>query len=258
MMNDFSASEFKLPILTYHSIDDSGSVISTAPQTFRRQMQILSASSCKVVSLDEVAAAIRERRALPPRAVALTFDDGYRNVYTEAFPTLAQYGFTATVFLITEYCGRDNAWPGQGPGIERAALLAWPEIAEMSRAGIEFGSHTATHPDLTRISPERAGQELKQSKAMIEDRLGRPVTAFAYPYGKHNAAVRELVSREFQSACSTRLGKTRHDCDPHLLTRVDMYYFSNLARFGSLAASSGDWYLGLRRALRGLKSLITG
>lgn len=256
-MNGALVSEFKVPILTYHSIDEGGSVVSTSPQTFCGQMRFLSESSFKVVSLGEVATAVRERRALPPNAVAITFDDGYRSVYTEAFPVLDRYGFTATVFLVTDYCGRDNDWPGQWPGIKRAPLLAWAEIEEMNRAGIDFGSHTATHPDLTRIPLERAEHEIRLSKAAIDDRLGRPATSFAYPYGRHTARIREMVSHEYHSACSTTLGKTRHDSDPHQLSRVDMFYFSNPALFGSLATSSGDLYLNLRRALRALKSFFT-
>ncbi len=256
-MSDTVADEFTIPILTYHSIDDSGSVVSISPQTFASQMRFLSESSFEVVSLDAVAAAVREGREMPADSVAITFDDGYRSVYTEAFPVLDQYGFTATVFLVTDYCGRDNDWPGQWSGIRHAPLLGWSEIEEMHRAGIDFGSHTATHPDLTRIPFERAEGEIRQSKAAIEDRLGRPATAFAYPYGRHTAAVREIVGREFRSACSTRLGKIRRDSDPHQLSRVEMYYFSNPALFSLLGSRSGDWYLGLRRVLRGLKSSLT-
>src|SRR3977135_725578 len=106
-------------ILTYHSIDDYGSVISTSPETFRRQMQFLKESACNVVALSEIVDDLRQDRPLAPRTVALVFDDGYKNIYATAFPILQEHSFTGTVFLITGSCGRHNDWPGNSPGIER-------------------------------------------------------------------------------------------------------------------------------------------
>jgi peptidoglycan/xylan/chitin deacetylase (PgdA/CDA1 family) len=251
-----NVNDFSVPILTYHSIDDSGSVVSTSRRTFRRQMLSLSESRMSVVSLGEIAAAIREGRALPRDAVTITFDDGYRNVYTEAFPVLERCGFTATVFLVTDYCGLENDWPGQGGGIARAPLLTWAEVREMHRAGIEFGSHTATHPDLTRIPLQQAEREIRRSKAEIEDHLGVEATAFAYPYGKYNARVKDLVREEFLCAGSTLLGRAGSDSDPYSLKRVEMYYFSNAMSFGALIAGRADWYLAARQALRKLKAIL--
>ncbi len=110
-MNVAGMDNSKVAILTYHSIDKSGSVVSVSPEKFRKQMLYLSESSFNVVSLSEILAAFHERRLLPAKTVVITFDDGYRNVYTEAFPVLDSYGFTATVFLITNYCGKHNDWP---------------------------------------------------------------------------------------------------------------------------------------------------
>lgn len=245
-----------IPILTYHSIDGSGSVISTSPETFRCQMQCVHESSFNVVPLGELMRVVRERRQLPARPLVITFDDGYRNVRDAALPILRQYGFTATVFLITGYCGRHNDWPGQWAAIERRPLLSWAEVAEMHEEGVEFGSHTATHPDLTGIPLSQAEAEIQQSKAAIEDRLGAEVTTFCYPYGKHNAPIRELAQRDFHSACSTRLGQVSHNFDPYLLKRVEMYYFSNLTLFRAMLANRANWYLNLRQAFRDLKEVI--
>src|SRR5215831_16583733 len=98
-------TQFPIPILTYHSIDDSGSVISTSPEVFRRQMECLHALNCKVISLKEFARVINEGAGLPRRTVVLTFDDGFRNFAAEAFPVLRRYGFQATVFLVTDTAG---------------------------------------------------------------------------------------------------------------------------------------------------------
>jgi peptidoglycan/xylan/chitin deacetylase (PgdA/CDA1 family) len=243
-----------VPILTYHSIDESGSVISTRPAVFRAQMDFLAGAGFAVASLRELTENLRAGCPLPPRAVAMTFDDGYRNFLTEAFPALARHGFTATVFVVTDHCGGDNAWPGhEEPPAGRLPLLAWGEIQELQRAGVEFGSHTATHPDLTRAAPSRIAEEIARSKASLEDRLGVETALFAYPYGRLNAAVRAVVAREFRGACTTRLGKLSGESDPFLLPRVDMYYLARRGLYERLATRPLDWYLGARQALREVK-----
>ncbi len=103
-MNEAQTTE--IPVLTYHSIDNSGSVISTGPETFRKQMQILADADFNVVSLKTLGKSLLENAALPPKTIVLTFDDGFQNFYTTAFPVLNEYNFPATVFLITDYCGK--------------------------------------------------------------------------------------------------------------------------------------------------------
>jgi len=252
-MNGVRATNPKVSILTYHSIDDSGSVVSTSRKTFQKQMRSLSESSFNVISLNAIMDCLHENRPLPSRALAITFDDGYRNVYTEAFPVLEKHGFGATVFLISDYCGKDSDWPGNSPSFERRPLLSWSEIEEMRRHGFEFGAHTATHPDLTRVSIQQAEREITGSKAEIEDRLGVEARCFAYPYGKYNSEVQEIVRTQFPGACSTKLGKVRSDCDPHALRRIDMYYLSRPELFSALSTNLLEWYLGVRQVLRELK-----
>ncbi len=252
-MHGARATNHKALILTYHSIDNSGSVVSTSPETFQRQMQFLSESSFNVVSLNVIMDCLHENRPLPSRALAITFDDGYENVYTDAFPVLEKYGFGATVFLITDYCGKDSDWPGNAPSFERRPLLSWTEIEEMRRHGFEFGAHTATHPNLTQVSIQQAEREIIGSKAEIEDRLGVEATSFAYPYGKYNSEVEEIVRTQFLGACSTILGKVRSDCDLHELRRIDMYYLSRPELFSALSTNLLEWYLGVRQVLRELR-----
>ncbi|MEO6051263.1 MAG: polysaccharide deacetylase family protein, partial [Pyrinomonadaceae bacterium] len=95
-----------IPILTYHSIDESGSVISTAPDVFRQQMKFLKEANWNVVSLSELACLFLNKTPLKSQTAVLTFDDGFRNFYTTAFPILEEYNFKATVFLVTDYCGK--------------------------------------------------------------------------------------------------------------------------------------------------------
>src|SRR5512138_3597748 len=104
-------------ILTYHSLDDSGSVISIAPRLFREQMKSLQTSGLPVVSLEQVRTA--------PGSVALTFDDGYRNFLDCALPVLAEAGFPATVFAVTGFCGLVPGWSGQRASVPALPLMSW-------------------------------------------------------------------------------------------------------------------------------------
>jgi peptidoglycan/xylan/chitin deacetylase (PgdA/CDA1 family) len=218
-------------------------VISVHPAEFARQMEALAACGARVVRLAEL-------RSTPGPAVALTFDDGFENFATAAAPVLARHGFPATVFLVSEYCGRRNEWPGQWPGIPRLALMDWSRIRELSAAGVEFGAHTANHPDLSQLEPDRAREEIVSSKRRIEEMTGRPVVTFAWPYGAMTAELRRLVAGEFAAGCSTRLGYVGEGSAPEALERLDVYYLSHPYLFRHLFGAPARAYLGLRAVLR--------
>ena len=234
-------------ILTYHSVDVSGSVISISPQVFRRQMDYLSRSSARIVALNEIQAS--------PGAVSLTFDDGFRNFMEFALPVLREYRFPATVFAITGYCGSTNTWPSQParPPIPRLDLMSWSELEEASKAGVCIGAHTVTHPFLSRLSDPQIEDELSRSRASIEDRIGRPVTAFAYPYGDTSTRVKDAVGRHFSLACGTKLGFSATDSDRLELPRLDVFYLQSQFCFEAVQRRSGAAYVAARGALRELR-----
>jgi len=242
-----------IAILAYHSLDHSRSVLSTSPGIFAEQMKVLRDAGVRVVSLSDVADRKCSNRE---NEVVLTFDDGFRNVYQHALPVLQSYGFPATVFLVTDYCEKTNSWPGQTVTIEREPLLAWREIQEMSRAGISFGSHTRTHPDLRKLSTEEAEEELASSKKAIADATGRPIDTLAYPYGAYDAAVRNLARQHFRLACSTHLGFVKRDSDLFALERIEMYYFQSALLFRHLFSPATGAYLGVRKQLRRLRRAL--
>jgi peptidoglycan/xylan/chitin deacetylase (PgdA/CDA1 family) len=247
----------KIPILTYHSIDDSGSVISTKPEVFRKQMKGLSETGYDGVALNHLVESRSEKTSLPPKTVVLTFDDGFQNFYADVFPILQEYGFKATVFLVTDHCGGYNDWRGNPPGLPRSQLLSWREIKELSDHGIEFGAHTRTHPDLTRIGgAERVENEIIESKQVIEDSIGREARTFAYPFGKFNPTIKRVVEKTFAAACSTNLGKVSPKSDFYTLERIDTYYLSNPVIFNSLSSRGLDRYMRVRQAMRGFKALL--
>ncbi|MCI0412564.1 polysaccharide deacetylase family protein [bacterium] len=247
-----------IPILTYHSLDSSGSVISTAPEKFRRQMKNLSDASFEVMKLRDVAGRIRENRDLPSKSVAITFDDGFQSVYDVAHPVLKEYGYPATVFLVTSFCGKNNRWYGQPDNIPSFDLLTWDQIAQMKEEQIEFGVHTATHPDLTRLPGSKISEEIVGARKTLQDRTGQQEVAFAYPYGKQSAAARAIVESHFYAACSTKMEFATPQSDVHFLPRIDMYYFANNDLFSTIGTPSFDRFVGFRKTLRGFKRMITG
>lgn len=238
-------------ILTYHSLDTSGSVISIAPRLFQEQMAWLAESGVPVVALDRV----RET----PGGVALTFDDGFRNFFDYAAPVLRQYRFPATVFAVSNFCGGCNDWPSQpqNAGIPKLALMRWQELQQVAQAGISVGCHTATHPRLCHLTDEQIEEELSSSRAAIEDRAGIAVDTFAYPYGDSNPRVRQAVSRHFRLACGTKLGFLSPNSGVWDLPRLDIYYLRHRFWFQSLGKPRGSAYLAARGVLRSLRQRLT-
>jgi len=243
-----------MEILTYHSIDESGSVISTSLKKFRSQLQHLADRAYHVVPLTWVAGQIRERIDFPAKTVAITFDDGYRSFYDTAFPILREFGFSATVFVVTGRCGKDNRWEGQPARIPSMDLLSWEQVLELSENRIDFGSHSISHPDLSRMSVDAAEKEIADSLKMIQDRTGKKSGLFCYPYGRYNASVRSIIARHYQAACSTELDVVSSESDVYSLPRIDMYYFSRNELFQRLGTPFVRRYLRYRKFLRTLKN----
>ncbi len=246
----------RIAVLTYHSLDDSGSVLSIPPRIFAQQMQMLADLDVKVVSLVEARHALLAQAFAEP-LVAITFDDGFQNVATQALPILHRHGFPATIFLVTDYCGRENSWPSQPAHVQRRALLRWSEIKEMDAAGMAFGSHTLTHPDLTTVTNQVAEQEIISSKKIIEDAVGRSVESLAYPYGAYNDAVKKLAQLHYSLACTTRLDFVGIGSDWLALERLDVYYLRQPMLFRRIFSRELRVYLQLRRSIRDMRSRLS-
>lgn len=234
-----------LSILTYHSIDTSGSVVSVAPDDFARQMNSIAESGYRGIALREAVSHREAYGTWPRHRVVLTFDDGFRNFYETAMPVLARHGFTATVFVVTDYMGRRNDWETPPAGLGSKEILTWEEALELSAMGIEIGSHTRTHPDLRHLSEAEARHEIAGSRLEIEDHLDQPVRSFAYPFGETNPVSTEYVKKEFQAACTTVL--QRANGEPlHNLPRIDMYYVRTQPMLQRLLSGKLDRYLTVR------------
>lgn len=235
-------------ILTYHSLDETGSVISIQPDLFQRQMDFLGESKIPVVTLDE---ALRT-----PRSVAITFDDGFRNFFEKALPALERHGFPATVFVVSDYCGGRNNFPSQPrSGIPDLPLMSWEELSSLPDF-IAVGAHTATHPDLTTLSVADCERELRDCRERLEQRLARRVNWFAYPYGASTSAVRSMAGRYFDLAVGTSLRFLTTGADAMDLPRIDTYYLRSKLGIERLFSGRGGAYIGLRHLMRKARRLM--
>ncbi len=250
------ASQFPV-IITYHSISEGDSPLKISPSLFAQQMEWLR-SNARVVPLGELLRPLVEHRPFPERTAVLTFDDGYVDFYASAAPVLLRLGLPATVFLPTGYCGRTNGWPGQPSWVREEALMSWEQISELSRSGIDFGAHSISHPDLSTLATIQAEQEIAGSKAQIQERIGRPVEFFAYPYGRWSPEVRDLARKFYLGACSTAAGVVEPDAEPFALPRADAHYLRNPAWFERLFTSPFLAYLTARRLIRRLRGQPEG
>lgn len=218
-----------IPVLTFHALDDGASVLAFPPRRFARAIDDLVAAGWRAASLGEVVAALDGADPLPERVFAVTFDDGYRSVYEQAFPVLARHGVPATVFVATG----DEAATSDGrlPPMQGRARLSWSEMREMREYGVEFGSHTLAHPDLTRLGNQAIDRELRLSKARLEEALARPVRWFAYPFGRYDRRSRDIAAGLYEAAWSDRLGLARRRDDRHALPRVETHYLRGEGAF---------------------------
>ncbi|OIO39305.1 MAG: hypothetical protein AUJ75_01495 [Candidatus Omnitrophica bacterium CG1_02_49_10] len=206
----FINNAYVVPVAMYHKIDGDSmkSVLSLSPESFERQMAFLRKHKYNIIPLAELARIIKEKKRAPSKTIAITFDDGYENNYTNAFPVLKRYDIPATIFVVIKDVGTDG-------------FMTWGQIEEMRDAGIDIGSHTLTHPHLPSIDENRLISEVVGSKAIIESRLGGTVKSFSYPSGGFNAMVRkEVVDAGYEVAVATNPGKKYPKHDPYALKRL--------------------------------------
>jgi peptidoglycan/xylan/chitin deacetylase (PgdA/CDA1 family) len=192
-----------VPILMYHylSIPPAGANIirqdlSVTPGQFEAHLAYLRQAGFETVSLEQLSYALSQETTLPPKPIIITFDDGYRDHYENAFPLLRQYDYTATFFVFTQPIDENNV-----------DYLSWDMVKEMHQAGMEFGSHSYRHSDLSNRDVDFLVYEILGSKEAIEERIGEPVRFFCYPSGRYDdLTIKVLKSANFWGAVTTQWG----------------------------------------------------
>ena len=231
-------------ILTFHSIDDTGSVLSYPPKTFDRLLLALQRSGIPLLDLDTL---LRPQTKI---GVALTFDDGMRSVFTEALPILRSHSAPAHVFLTTGVLGLTNRWPSQPTATPLFEMLRWREIEALQDAGVHIEAHTESHPDLRRLSDDALREECERADETIASVLGIRPRYFAYPYGFNDTRVRSFTRERYVGSLTGEIRMLRHEEDPAALPRLETYYFRKEFLFRNLQSIPTLAYVSLRRTLR--------
>ncbi|EGJ09781.1 MULTISPECIES: polysaccharide deacetylase family protein [Rubrivivax] len=197
---------------------------------FGSQLAYLRRMGFDVMSLESARQALFEGAALPRRGVVLTVDDGYQNFADHAWPALQAQGMPATVFIVTSLVGRKSEWL-QGFA-EQPPLMDAPTLRRLRREGVHFGSHSLTHPRLSRLAPEQMRAEIFDSKAALEDLLGEAVTDFCYPYGDYDERARDYVREAgYRTGLTCIRGKANGARSPFDIPRKAISWGDNLLGF---------------------------
>jgi peptidoglycan/xylan/chitin deacetylase (PgdA/CDA1 family) len=205
-----------LPILMYHYIrqpppmraDLIGYKLSVSPADFAAQVDSLWANGYHTVDLNDIRAYFAGKEPLPSRPVVLTFDDGYADLFTNAFPILAKHHFKAVAYIVSGF-------------VNQPGYVSSDQVLQLDHNGIEIASHTVDHPDLARTSAGWAMHELVESKRWLEQLVGHPVIDFAYPSGKFNPQLMAEVQRVGYDSAVTTMYSVEHSlADRYMWTRV--------------------------------------
>lgn len=232
-------------ILLYHSVEKRNTAVDTmglaiSPELFYAQMKYLKEKGANILSLPDLIARSMKRLPIPDKAVAITFDDGYRSVFTGALPILKEFGFTATVFINIYFLENkiaDNQY------YHDWGALSWEEVKQLYGAGLSIGSHAFTHGKLVGLSGQEIDYEVRQSKILIEDNTGIKINTFSYPHGSFNRRIKNIVKDSgFICSCSSIDGINNAKVDFYALKRTEICAFdSSLHKFEKKISGSYDW-----------------
>jgi peptidoglycan/xylan/chitin deacetylase (PgdA/CDA1 family) len=256
----------------YHSISDGKENginpyyrTITSPKVFAMQMRFLSENGYVVIGLPEALRLLSDSSGpcqstdhqsnqsktlhftqgtksltQPINYVVLTFDDGYRDFLTDAFPILQRYGFTATVFLSTGYVGNSS--------FKERECLSWAEVKDLKKQGIDFGSHTISHPQLSNLNRRDIEREIVESKRAIETKIGRAVDSFSYPYrfpeesGAFRRVLKEIMGDAgYTYGVTTVIGRASGGQDPFFMPRLPVNASDDAMLFRAKLDGHYDW-----------------
>ena len=217
------------PVLMYHKVgaeltDPGDQYLNVSAVSFRRQMRVLARLGYHARPFGDILECLQRKQSLPRKTFAITFDDGYQCVGKAAVPILAEFGFPATVFVVSDCVGTTNRWDRFSDHPE-VALMDWRQLGALQALGWEIGGHSRTHPHLQSLSEAEARVEIVESKLATEARLGAPLRAFCYPYGHFNENTPKMVQEAgFAGACTTRSGLAHPRHPLFLQPRVKVYH----------------------------------
>lgn len=224
---------YVVPILMYHRFGCDESTLFVTPENFKKQMSYLKNKGYNVISLDELAEGIKNKRKFSRNTVVITIDDGYKDNFIYAYPVLSEYNFPATTFIISNFIGR------------KENFLNWDEIQRMHKEGIFFGGHTANEAYLPSIKEkEILWAEIAGCKRFIESNIEIEANYFCYPTGGFTEEIKKMVrDAGYKGACTTNRGFAELNKDVYELKRVKVTNSDTNKPFSFWAKLSGYYNL---------------
>ena len=223
-------------VLMYHSVGENNLFFTVNENEFERQMAYLTRENFNVVSLKKLEEYLKDIN-IPQKTIAITFDDGYKDNLSNAFPVLKKHSFPATIFITTDDIGKRKNVRGH-----EFEMLSEGDIKELERSGlINIEPHTLNHPKLARLNSEEIDYEVGESKRVLDSILDKMCSHFAYPFGSFDNNVLSVVKKHgFRLAFTVKKGRVRVSTNRLLLPRnsidseVSFNQFRNIARFGRI------------------------
>jgi peptidoglycan/xylan/chitin deacetylase (PgdA/CDA1 family) len=264
----------RIPVLIYHRVlpeylEDSNPIYTILPEQFASQMAFLREAGVKSLSLQEYAEIARGLRRPPERSVLITFDDGYADNYSIAWPVATEYGMKINLFICTQLVGvprpmvmmpdgyitpSDSAWSREVGERVQSHLkkfprlwrpLTWEELAEMKSSGVELAFHSHSHRNLTLVTSEEIAADITTGSAIFEKHLGYRPQFFAYPYGgyeAYNFQVTATLERfGLKLIFAAHLGRAKVPSAQTVFQRISIYQEDNLAVFQRKVFGHYDW-----------------
>ncbi|MCF7802583.1 MAG: polysaccharide deacetylase family protein [Candidatus Marinimicrobia bacterium] len=226
-----------IKILLYHRIVEDKKLLKTDTANlcthvdqFRYHLEILEMFGYTPITLHDYQLYLQGEVHLPRKPIIITFDDGYLDTFNLAYPALHERGMTAVFFVLGDRTLEWNEWDAD-ISIEPAPLMDDDLIRELHQQGFEIGSHTLSHPDLTRVPEWEAWREIGQSKSNLTELLGEPIHSFSYPYSSVDDKIRSFARTiGYSFACSVYTGPPEFGKEPHEIRRIEIH--NDISLFG--------------------------
>jgi peptidoglycan/xylan/chitin deacetylase (PgdA/CDA1 family) len=240
-----SAGNKRIPVLMYHSISDEKEKshpyyhLNTSPAVFDAHMHYLHENNYSVINLQALENIFNTKDS--SKYVVITFDDGFYDFFTNAFPILNKYNFSATVFLPTGFIHNERL------SFKGKECMTWNEVRHLQSKGINFGSHTVTHPQLNNLSTKEIENEIKLSKNKIEDETGIAVESFSYPFAfpedkEFGITLRALLKKcGYTNGVTTKIGTANKSSDSFFQPRLPVNTFDDILFFRAKLQGAYDW-----------------